>query len=83
MENLRNEIIDIIKENSSYPDVEGYLNENDDLTEIGLDSISFIKIIVALEQNYDIEFDDISLDFSNFDSFNKLCDFVKESIENS
>ena len=83
MENLRNEIIDIIKENSSYPEVEGYLNENDDLTEIGLDSISFIKIIVALEQNYDIEFDDISLDFSNFDSFNKLCDFVKESIENS
>lgn len=82
MENLRNEIISIIKENSTYPDVEGYLKENDDLTEIGLDSISFIKIIVALEQNYDIEFDDVSLDFSNFDSFNKLCDFVKESIEN-
>lgn len=40
-------------------------------------SLSFIKIIVALESEFDIEFDDDELDYSNFSSLQRVIQVVE------
>lgn len=48
------------------------------LSEMGVNSIVFIKVVVALESTFDFEFDDEALDYSKFEYFQQLCDYVKQ-----
>ena len=75
---LREKIIEIISTNCEMENVNQYLNENDDLTKLGMNSISFIKMIVEMEKEFDFEFEDEALDYNKFTSMNLLCDYVKE-----
>lgn len=52
-----------------------------DLEELGMESIVFVKIIVALEMKYDIEFPDEDLLMSNMKSIRDFDRKVKKLIE--
>lgn len=41
-----------------------------------IDSMSFIELIVALEEQYEFEFDDTELDFKNFENVNTIVSTV-------
>ena len=43
-----------------------------DLSKYNLNSLTYIKIIVALEEEFDIEFDDDELDIKSFQTVNDL-----------
>lgn len=76
-ENLDERILKIISENS-----DGYeeINPQSDFTDLGLDSITFIKIIVDLECEFDFEFDDEMLLFTAFpDVYSMVC-YVKSKV---
>lgn len=45
--------------------------------EIGFASNSYIKLVVMLEEFYDIEFDDDELIYSNFISISKIAELVE------
>ena len=47
-----------------------------DLNSIGLDSISFVKIVVDLETRFDFEFEDEKLSLSEFPTIKTLIDYV-------
>ncbi len=81
MLNVKETVIDLISSSCSFPRVDEYLRDNDSLAEIGLDSISFIRIIVAIEQEFDIEFDEVALDFSKFTSLDSLCKYIKNEVD--
>lgn len=51
-----------------------------DLTGIGLDSITFIKIVVSLEEVFDFEFDDEMLLFTVFPTFRSMIKYVESKI---
>ncbi|KOP81410.1 phosphopantetheine-binding protein [Cytobacillus solani] len=48
----------------------------DDLFEKGLDSISFIRIIVLLEDELDIEIEDDDILLENFHSIDMICNLI-------
>jgi len=73
-------IINIIKVYTDYEDVESYFADNDDLTVLGMNSISFIKLVVAIEEEFHFEFEDEDLDYSRFTSLNLLCKYVESRI---
>lgn len=75
---LREKIIEIISANSEMDNANQYLHENDDLTKLGMNSISFIKMVVEIEGEFGFEFEDEALDYNKFTSLNLLCDYVKE-----
>ena len=77
---IRERIIDILSVHSELGNVNQYLHENDDLSKLGMNSISFIKMVVALEGEFNFEFEDEALDYNKFASLNSLCDYVEEQM---
>jgi len=65
------EIINIVIENDIDID-----HVDDDLTHLGLDSISFIRIIVALEEDFEIEIPDEYLQLSEMNTVKKIEDIL-------
>ena len=50
------------------------------LQEVALDSITFIKMIVALESEFDFEFDDEKLLYTAFNNFQDIINYVCEKV---
>lgn len=48
------------------------------LTTIGINSISFIKIIVAIESEFNMEFDDDGLDYTQYQCFKDVVSYIRE-----
>lgn len=59
-------------------DLEQVLKTSDDLTKIGLNSLSFIKLVVAIEGAFNISFEDEQLDYTKFLSLTDLCTYINK-----
>lgn len=80
---VREKIIKILSAHSDKENVYQYLHKSDDLTQLGMNSITFIKMIIVLESEFDFEFEDDALDHNKFTSLNLLCDYVEEMMKNN
>mgnify|MGYP001401524314 CR=1 FL=1 len=80
MENktIDSRLLQIISENSGQETQE--IDMGTKIDDIGLSSISFIKMIVDIEEEFNIEFDDESLEFSKFDIIQDFIDYIKEML---
>ena len=70
-------VIEIINENIK----KNKINESMvdiELHQLGIDSITFIKIIVSLEESFDCEIPDSKLLFSEMNTVNKIMEVLKE-----
>ena len=58
-------------------------NINDDsiLIAIGIDSVDFITIIVALEEEFNIRFEDMQLIYDDYQTIGQLVSMVQGAIE--
>ena len=74
---MEKKIIYIIKQNCNIEQIEDI---NIDFTAIGVDSITFINIIVALEQEFDIEFDDEMLLISQYSNVKEFIEYVTNKV---
>ena len=74
------QIIDILSVHSDLENANQYLHENDDLNKLNMNSISFIKMVVAIESEFNFEFEDEALDYNRFTSLNSLCNYVEEQM---
>ena len=77
---IRAQLAQIIADNLEGEETLEQLKENDDLTELEINSILFIKIIVSIENQFNIEFDDEALDYSKFVSMENLIYYVQEKL---
>lgn len=57
----------------------GLNNIDDKLTDLGMDSILFIQIVVALEEAFEIEIPDEKLLIPEMNSINKMLDVILHS----
>ena len=78
---IREKIIEILSYHSEMDNVIQYLHENDDLTKLGMNSLSFIKMVVTLESEFSFEFEDEALDYNKFTSMDLLCNYVTNQME--
>lgn len=51
---------------------------DEDLSGLGMDSVTFIKIIVAVEEEFECEIPDSKLLFSEMSTVNKIIEVLKE-----
>ena len=57
------------------------IGTNDDLQQMGMNSISFIKAVVQIEDEFDIEFPDERLVISRVHTIRELCNIVIELLD--
>lgn len=56
------------------------LAEDDDLYEAGLTSLTTVNIMLAIEDEFDIEFPDSRLNRQTFDSIESLVEVIEELV---
>lgn len=54
------------------------ISYDDDLTTFGMNSITFIKVVVAIELEYGFEFEDDIMLVEKFKKINDLVSYIKE-----
>lgn len=77
---IEEKIKEILAENLENKIPAEQINADNDLKDLGINSISFIKIIVGLETEFDIEFDDEDLDASKFATIKDLIEYVGNKV---
>ena len=82
--NINDKIIEIIKESIveknirfGEPEIECEITPQTALHEISVDSITFIQIIVSIEEAFSIEFDDEMLLYESFADVQSIIDYTK------
>ena len=76
MENIRNDILDYLK-NSSFMDNTTHLNDNDSLTQKGImDSIGILELMDYICEKYSIEIPEDMLTPEYFDSLQGITDLI-------
>lgn len=80
---MDNQIFEKVKEilHNQLPDGSSAdLSPDDDLTDLGINSLLFVKIAVALENEFDIEFTDEDLDIQKFKTVGDIVGYVDGKI---
>nr|WP_296467574.1 acyl carrier protein [uncultured Acetatifactor sp.] len=78
-EKIMDEILEIVGQNIDNNDILTQQLDKD-LAELGMDSISFIKIIVLLEEHFSCEIPDEKLTMDQLNTCNKLYDIVSTTL---
>lgn len=79
-ERVQQKILDVI--NSNIENANLQINQADeDLVAMGMDSIKFISIVVALEEAFEIEYPDDFLLITQSNTLNKLVSIVAGALE--
>lgn len=77
----KEKILEIV---NSVQDMEVTVDQcDDDLLELGLDSIKFIQIIVSLEETFDCEIPDEKLLLTEMNSVNKMLEVLQLAVGES
>lgn len=77
----KEKILEIV---NSVQDMEATVNQcDDDLLELGLDSIKFIQIIVSLEEAFECEIPDEKLLLTEMNSVNKMLEVLQLAVSES
>ena len=80
MSEIQQEIISIIKQNlNDYLDTDIKLDMN--LSDFGIDSVMFVKIIVEIESVFNFEFDNEKLLFTAFPKIIDLINYVSDMVK--
>lgn len=78
----KNDILEIVKEM-----IKSIVNENIEISfnlkliDIGINSIQFIKLIIKLEEYFNIEFDEEHLSASSFENISYIVEYIYIKIE--
>lgn len=57
------------------------LSTSDSIEELGMNSITFIKMIIEIEEEFDIEFSEDQLDARSFHTINDIIHAIIEQVE--
>ena len=79
---LQENIRRILSEHGKLPVDVATLADESDLYESGLTSLTTVNIMLAIEDHFDIEFEDSMLSRATFQSVNSLADAIEELLEN-
>lgn len=56
------------------------LGLNDSFVDYGIHSLNFVKAVIAIESEFDIEFEIDDLDINGFKDLKSLTDFIKKNL---
>jgi len=76
---LTDEVIALVKKVLEKQE-SGIIDDNMDLSALGLDSLKAMELIVELESFFNIEFEDEELLFENFNNVSKIVNRISEKV---
>lgn len=81
MEVIEKKVIQVLENNSKLKNID--VKNLDEITfnDLGVNSLNFIKIIVELEDAFDIEFDDNQINYGLLNNIRDLVKMIEEKIE--
>ncbi len=79
-ENILDKVLQILNANIENVEITSKQME-DDLSAIGLDSITFIRVIVAFEEEFDIEIPDEHLLLTEMNTIFKMTDVISAVLD--
>lgn len=80
MANIQDKVLEIINSNIEQANI-AVEQGDEDLSLLGMDSIAFIKIIVAIEESFKIEVPDEKLLITEMGTLNKMADVISTALE--
>ena len=80
MNETKMKVIDIIASLMKNTNYESHF-QSEEMKKIGLDSIKFIQMVVLIEEEFGIEFDDETLLVDYFDTISSLVKYIEDKIE--
>jgi acyl carrier protein len=80
MNDIELKVKEVLKESIEFKDKTDIdrLGPEDDLLVMGMNSITFLKVIVALEDAFDIEMDEDQLNIENFRTINLVVSAIEK-----
>ena len=72
----RQKIVEILISLTQNEELRERLKDSSDLTNIGINSLIFVKLVVELEDEFDITFDDEKLDYKGFANLDELSRYI-------
>lgn len=69
---------EILKENLYYTVSIEEIDPETNLEEYGMDSFAYIKLVIALENEFQVEFEDEALDFKNLSTLKSIASYIAE-----
>lgn len=82
MEEIGQKLIQLIREIGEFPP-EYIIDQATKLSELGVNSVSFMKVIVWAEESFGIEFDDDNLDYKKFGCVGDLITVIEQQCINT
>ncbi|MBD8498495.1 acyl carrier protein [Paenibacillus arenosi] len=76
MDELRAKVIEILKDNVDDPQMLENIDPDDDLSSLGINSMTFIKLVIATEMEFGVAWNDEDLDFRNFSTINQIMNYI-------
>jgi acyl carrier protein len=81
MENtIKDKLNSIINQKLKLSKLSEEIGENEDLSDYGLNSISIIRLIIAIEEEFSIEVDDEELTIEPFKTIGNILAFINSKI---
>jgi len=80
MNDTEKKIRELIFENIEITVPVEQISSQDDLFQFGMDSISSIKLIVAIESVFDFEFSDEDLNMDNIKTIDSIAEYLHKNI---
>lgn len=77
MEKLKKILIENLDSDEPIEDI----SPEDNLLLLGINSVTFLKVVVHCEKEFGFEFDDEELDYSLFETVSKLADYIVNNIK--
>lgn len=74
--NIEEKVIEIIRNNTNAKELTLSEYKDINMNQLGINSLNFIKIIVDLEETFDIEFDDDKINYELMNNIEQLIELI-------
>lgn len=74
---LRQKVMDLLRDNVDEPALLDKCGPDDDLSALGINSLTFIKLVIATEMEFGVSWNDEDLDFRNFSTINQIMNYIR------
>lgn len=77
---ILNKMENMVNNNSDLAFLAGQLKPDAELIQLGVNSLIFIKLVVAIETEFDIEFDDEDLEMNSLLTVQDFVDYIDNKL---
>lgn len=81
MKDIKNRLIQVLMDNNVVDSTTVDVLEKEGLRGISINSMNFIKVVAAIEEEFQIEFDEYELNFELFNTMDELEKMIAKKVE--